>query len=90
MYQEPLYRCAALARIPEATLGRQVDGEIKVGVLQDDQGRVAAQLENQLFISGPLSDQLPNLLAAGEAHHLDAGIGDQRVGHLGGRPDKYA
>lgn len=53
-----------------------------VGVPQDDQRAVAAQLEGETLQAGLLGDPLSHRRRAGEGHHRGEGMLDDRVAEL--------
>ena len=78
MHEEPVGGGAGLAHVAHLREHRAVDGRVDVGVVEDQERRVAAQLHaDPLELVGGLLDQLlPDPGGAGEAH-----LAQPRVGH---------
>jgi hypothetical protein len=80
---DALDRDADLARVGERAVDGALDGEVEIGVVVDDDGRVAAELEDDALPAG-LPLELPaDRGAAGEGHELEPVVGDQLVGEVG-------
>ena len=58
---------------------------IEIGVLHDDHGILAAELELHFLqmLAGELADPAPDMARPGERHHGDVGIGANRLARLG-------
>ena len=93
-------RGAGLAGVEEALAHAVGDGLLQVGVVEDDVGGLAAELQRHPLhgLRGHLGDPLAGAGRAGERHHVDVGVGgdgltDDRaepgdeVEHAGGQPD---
>jgi hypothetical protein len=67
---------ADLPRVEELAEHRDVDCAIEVGVIEHDEGRVAAELEDRALdmLTRGRGDPPPNLRAAGERHHPRHGM----------------
>src|SRR5690606_8207120 len=79
---------ADLALVEPDGVDQALDGAVDVGVLEDDVGRLAAELEGEAFAGagGRAADQLADLGGAGEGDLLDIGVGDDGgagVAHAG-------
>ena len=81
-----LGRHADLAGIGEGAEGGGIDRLVDVGVVENDQRRLAAEFEqHRLQIApGGLGDDAADAGGAGEIDAADLGMGDQRLDHLGG------
>ena len=77
---EPLGRHADLPGVGEGAEHRGVDRRVDIGVVEHDQRRLAAELEQDgLQVLGrQLGDDPADLGRAGEVHPLDRRMGDQR------------
>ena len=93
---EPLGRHADLALVGERAEHRGVDRRVDIGVVEHDQRRLAAELEQDRLqvLRRQLGDHLADLGRAGEVDPLDRGMGDQRrhdlrrvVGRVGDHVD---
>ena len=74
--EDPVGRDAGLARVAVLAGQRAGDGGLEVGVVEDDEGRVAAELERDL-LDLPCAlghEQLADLGRAGEAELADEGL----------------
>ena len=74
-----LQRWPELAKAPETASSRRL---VEVGVGQDDQRVVAAELEHGAAVAQPLGDRLAHRDPAGERDDLDRGVGEERVEDL--------
>ena len=81
-----LGRHADLAGIGEGAEDRGVDRLVEVGVVEDDERRLAAEFEqHRLQVArGGLGDDAADPGRAGEVDPPDLGMGDQRLDDLGG------
>ena len=75
-----LHADAALARLVVAAEDAALDGVVEIGVAIDDAGRVAAELQRDVLLAGPVAQLPADLGRAGEAELLDALVLDQGVG----------
>jgi hypothetical protein len=78
--QNALHGNAGLAGVAEASGDAALGGVGEVGVAVDDDGRVAAEFENDFLFSGAALDVPADGDAAGEADELDAVVGDEQAG----------
>ena len=91
LHQQARARRAHLAAAGEDADQGAVDGGLEVGVLEDDVGALAAELEADLFHvpgAGP-HDGLADLDAAGEGHHVDVGRRGEIVADLPARTGEH-
>ena len=84
--QDAVRADAGLARVAELADHRALNGRVQVGVVEDDEGRVAAQLHGHaLHRAGALGhEQLAHRGGAGEGELADRGIGGQFPADLDG------
>ena len=77
---DPLGRHADLPGVGEGAEHRGVDRRVEIGVVEHDQRRLAAQLEQHRLqmLGRQLRDHLADPGGAGEVHALDGRMGDQR------------
>ncbi len=85
VHDHPRARRAPLARGPERRPQDPVHGEVEVGVAQDDNGVLAAELEADALeqAARPLRDAAPGVGRARERDHRHVAAVDDRVAHLG-------
>ncbi len=78
---------AVLAGVPVAGRAQGLGGEVDVGVVEDDDRRLAAELEVQPLdgVGGDLGDALAGRRVAGDRDHPDLRMADQRVADVGAR-----
>jgi hypothetical protein len=79
-------RLTAVQRWPEflyEPLGRQRRRFLDIGVLEHDDGIVAAELQHLALVDGLGGDVLADRHAAGEGHEIDIGTRQQFIGDLG-------
>ena len=82
VHEQPLGSGAALARAEKAADLRRLRRGVEVGIVQDDEGAVAAHLQ-QLHLAGGLArHDHPGLGRAGERHGVGAGVDRELVAHL--------
>ena len=81
-----LGRHADLAGIGEGAEGGGIDRLVDIGVVEDDERRLAAEFEQHRLqiAAGGLGDDAADAGGAGEVDAADLGMGDQRLDHLGG------
>ena len=74
-------RRAVLARVPVAPEADVLDRTLEVGVVEDDDRRLAAELEVEALdrVRGVAGDALARLGIAGDRHHGHGGMEHQRV-----------
>ena len=84
VHEEPVGRCAGLTHVPHLGDHGAVDGGLDVGVLEDDERRVASQLHRQpLELVGRLPHQhLAHRRRAGEADLAQPLVGHQGLAEL--------
>ena len=87
-HQQPAAGGADLALVEEDRVGGAVGGQLQVGVVEQDVGRLAAQLQQDLLdrAGGQGGDPPADLGRAGEGDLVDLGRGDQRLAGLGPEP----
>ena len=75
---------ARLADIAHLGDHRAVDGRVEVGVLEDDERRVAAELHRdaQDLLRRLLDERAPDLRRAGEGQLARARVAQQRLDHV--------
>ena len=73
LHEDPVRRDARLAAVPELADQRAGDGRVEVGVVEDDERGVAAELERDLLhlLRALRHQELPDLGRAGEAELAD-------------------
>ncbi len=69
-------RVARLSRVLVGRVDAGRDRAREVGVVENHEGRLAAELERDLFhrVCGQLGDALPGARGTGERHHVDVGM----------------
>ena len=83
---DALGRHADLALVGEGAEGRGVDGLVEIGVVEHDQRRLAAQLQQHglQVLGARLGDDLADARGAGEVDAPHGRVRDQRVDHGAG------
>ncbi len=78
--QQPRAGAADLPLIEPDRVDDAFDRAVEIGVLEHDEGRLAAELERQLLArsGGRLADRAADLGRAGEGDLVDALVGDER------------
>ena len=74
---------AGLAAVEHAARHARRDGQLEVGVVEHDAGRLAAELERggHQVAPGDLADPAADALGPGERHEVDAGMAGERLAH---------
>ena len=80
LHEQPRAGAADLALVEPDRIDDAFDGAVEIGILEDDEGRLAAELERQRLAraGGRLADQAADLGRAGEGDLVDAGMLDER------------
>ena len=80
LHQQPRARAAHVALVEEDPLDDALDGLVQRRVVEDDVGRLAAQLQREPLAGARerALDRLADLGGAGERHLVHAGVGHQR------------
>jgi hypothetical protein len=88
--QQPAAGGADLALVEEDRVGGPVGGQVQVGVVEQDVGRLAAQLQQDLLdrAGGQGRDPPADRGRAGEGDLVDLGRGDQRLARLSPNPGR--
>ena len=78
LHQQPRAGAADLALVEPDAVDQTFDGAVEIGILEDDEGRLAAKLQRQFLArtGGRLADDLADFRGAGEGDLLDAGMVD--------------
>ena len=86
LHEEARAGAADLALVEPDGVDEALDGAVEIGVLEDDVGRLAAELEAEALAGagGGLADDLADLGRAGEGDLVDIGMIDDRG--AGARP----
>ena len=86
VHQEPVGRGAGLADVAHLGQHRAVDGGVEVGVLEDEEGRVAAELHRhpQQLVGGLGDELLADRRRAGEGELAQARVLDDRLADAAG------
>jgi hypothetical protein len=87
--QHALDRGAALSRILGAAGDGQFGRLVEVGVVHDDQWRIAAEFEHGAPITRGLGDILADRHAAGERNQVDVFVGQHFVAHVLRQPGNH-
>ena len=82
--EHPLDADADLAGIRERADQDALDRPVEVGRLVDDDAGIAAELEDDLLLAGPLLHPPADRWAAGEREQLEALVGDHPIAELAG------
>ena len=85
LHQQPRAGAADLALVEPDAVDQPFDGAVEIGVLEDDEGRLAAELQRQFLAGagGRLADDLADFGRAGEGDLVDAGMIDDRSTRAG-------
>ena len=80
LHEEARAGAADLALVEPDGVDEALDGAVEIGVLEDDVGRLAAELERQALAGagGGLADDLADFGRAGEGDLVDIGVIDDR------------
>ncbi len=83
MHIDPLSAVAHLAAVDDARVDNRPDRQIEIGVVHDDSGRFAAQLQRHFghVLRGGGHRLNPGVDAAGQAHHAYLRVGGQLLAH---------
>ena len=82
--ERPLDADADLARVREAADEAALDRPVEVGGLVDDDAGVAAELEDDLLLAGPVLHPPADRRRPGEGQQLEARVRDHPVAELAG------
>jgi len=85
LYVNPVYRNTRLARMSEFQRMYGIGGLDEVGIIEDEDGTVAAEFEGYLFqaVGADFGDELADACATGEGDFLDFGIAAQSLAEAG-------
>ncbi|CCV04004.1 hypothetical protein MESS2_1190004 [Mesorhizobium metallidurans STM 2683] len=80
LHQQPRTGAADLALVEPDAVDQTLDGAVEIGVLEDDEGRLAAKLQRQFFAGprGGFPDDLADFRRTGEGDLLNACMIDDR------------
>jgi hypothetical protein len=83
LHQQARTGAADLALVEPDRIDQAFDGGVQVGVVEDDEGRLAAQFQRQLLAAagGGLADDAADFGRAGEGQLVDARVVDDGFAH---------